>query len=173
MARGQAGEDHVANPVDRLLLAEKRLQGRGQWREANPGAMRIRWPLLVGTSIFDALLHLMYWLNSAELRFSIGLNYRVQIARLDFVPNHEWHDNPIGRARMLGGARIRGPHYHAWTDNRHLSTASALSRELTCARQLPAQIRRWDQAFRWFCGEVGIVLDETPVIEPPPRSTLL
>jgi hypothetical protein len=173
MAQGRQTADHVADLVDRLLRADKRLQGRPDWREGNPGAMRIRWPLLVGTSISDAFLHLMHWPNSAEARFSIGLNYRVQIARLDFVPPHEWHDNPLDRARFLGGARIRGPHYHSWQDNRHLATAAALSRELTCARQLPAQIRRWDQAFRWFCGEVGIVLGDDPVIEPPPRSSLL
>lgn len=134
--------------------------------------MSIRWPLLVGTSISDAFLNLMYWPNSPEPKFGIGLNYRVQIARLDFAPNHEWHDNPINRARLLGGARIYGPHYHSWEDNRHLATAAALSRELTCARQLPAQIKRWDQAFRWFCGEVGIVI-EAEVVEPPPRSSLL
>ena len=173
MARGQTGDDHVANLVDRFLRTEKHPQGRPLWREGNPGDMRIRWPLLVGTSVSEAFLNLVTYPNSPELRFTIGLNFRHQIARIDFVPEYDWHANPPDQVWRLGSAQIHGPHYHAWADNRYLATASALPRELACARPLPAQIRRWEQAFRWFCGEVGILLDEEQIIEPPPRSSLL
>src|SRR5260370_40388790 len=72
MARSQpGGDDHVANLVDRLLAADKRLQGVPQWREGNPGDMRIRWPLLVGSSVSEeAALHLTAFPESPELRFS-------------------------------------------------------------------------------------------------------
>lgn len=173
MAKGQSGDDHVAALVDRLLAAEKHLSGVAEWREGNAGDMRIRWPLLVGSSISEAALHLTAFPNSSELRFSIGLVYRVSIARLDFVANHEIHTNPLNRAESLGPYRVRGPHYHAWEDNRHLATAAALPRELKCARVLPPQIRRWDQAFRWFCDLVSINLGGAAVLDLPPRSRLL
>jgi len=164
MANSHTGDDHVAELVGRLLAVEKRLEGRPSWREGNPGDMRIRWPLLVGTSVSEAFLYLAAFPNSRDLRFTLGLNYRVMIARLDFVPEYEWHDNPLDRIWAVGGPRIYGPHYHAWTDNKYLATAAALPRELTCGRKLPPQIRRWEQAFRWFCDQVGIVLgaDEVP-----------
>jgi hypothetical protein len=175
MARGQTrDDDHVALLVDRLLARPKRLQGVPAWREGNPGDMRIRWPLLIGSSVSeDAALRLTAFPNSAELRFTIAFVFRASIARLDFVPDHEGHTNPLNRAALLDSYRLRGPHYHSWADNRHLATAAALPRELKCARALPPQIRRWEQAFRWFCGEVGISLDDGNIIELPARTRLL
>jgi hypothetical protein len=175
MATSHKGADHVAELVDRLLAAEKRIQGRPSWTEGNPGDMRIRWPILVGTSVAEsAFLYLAAFPNSADLRFTIGLNYRVMISRLDFVPEHEIHTNPLDRVWALEGVwRVHGPHYHSWSDNRHLCTASALPQDLTCARPLSPQIRRWEQAFRWFCGEVGIVLESEEIPDLPVRDRLL
>jgi len=173
MARGHTEDDHVAVLVNRLLAANKTLSGQAEWREGNPGDMRIRWPLLVWSSISEAALHLTAFAISPGLRFSIALVYRVSIARIDFVPDYEGHTNPLNRIGSLGAYRIRGPHYHAWADNRHLATAAALPRELKCARALPPQIRRWEQAFRWFCDQVSIDLSGTAVIDVPPRSRLL
>ena len=63
----------------------------------NPGDMRIRWPLVVGASVSEAFLYLAAFPSLRDLRFTIGLNYRVMIWRLEFVPYYEWHDNPFDR----------------------------------------------------------------------------
>jgi hypothetical protein len=175
MARSsKAGDDHVADLVDRLLADTKRPVGEAVWREGNRDEMRIRWPLLVGSSVSEAALHLTAFPNSAEPRFSIGLVYRACVARLDFVPNHESHTNPLSQGALLDGTyRVRGPHYHAWADNRYLATAAALPRQLLCARELPPQIRKWDQAFRWFCDQVSVGLSGIAIPDLPPRSRLL
>jgi hypothetical protein len=174
MARSKTGDDDVAVLVDRLLAAKKQVAGYPAWREGNRDEMRIRWPLLVGSSVSEAALHLTAFPNSTELRFSIALVYRWCVARLDFVPKHESHTNPLSRREHLGGIyRVREPHYHSWADNRYLATAAALPRELKCARELPPQIRRWDQAFRWFCDQVGVDLSDVEIPELPPRTRLL
>jgi hypothetical protein len=174
MATSHTGAaDHAAELVDRLLAAEKRLQGRPSWTEGNPGEMKIRWPLLVGTSVSEAYLFLAAYPNSPSARFTIGFVYRHMIARLDFLPEHEYHDNPLDRLWSLGASRVYGSHYHSWTDNRYLATATAIPRELTCARVLSPQIRRWEQAFRWFCGEVGIVLGSDEIPDFPAKDRLL
>jgi hypothetical protein len=173
MANSPTGDEHVAVLVDRLLAAKKRVVGDPIWREGNRDEMRILWPLLVGSSVSEAALHLTGFPNSAELRFSIALVYRWCVARLDFVPKHESHTNPLNRKELLGVYRVRGPHCHAWADNRYLATAAALPRELKCARELLPQIRRWDQAFRWFCDQVGIDLSGIDIPDLPPRTRLL
>jgi hypothetical protein len=156
-----------------LLAETKRPVGDVAWREGNRDEMRIRWPLLVGSSVSEAALHLTAFPNSVELRFSIALVYRWCVARLDFVPSHESHTNPLSQRPLGGVYRVRGPHYHAWADNRFLATAAALPRELRCARELPPQIRRWDQAFRWFCDQVYVDLSGVAIPDLPPRTRLL
>jgi hypothetical protein len=59
-----------------LLGAKKRVVGDPIWREGNRDEMRILWPLLVGSSVSEAALHLTAFPDSAELRFSIALVYR-------------------------------------------------------------------------------------------------
>ena len=76
----------------------------------------------------------------------------------------------IGCGLEMGGRF--GPHYHAWADNKYLLYAAASLRELACARKLPPQIRRWEQAFRWFCGETRVVFEPDQFIGLPPRDTL-
>lgn len=136
--------------------------------------MKIRWPLLYESEVSDAELHLTALPNRAELKFTIALVYRWCIARLDFVPDREGHTNPADRAVLLDGThRVRGPHCHSWADNRHLATAAGLPHDLKCARPLPTSIRRWEQAFRWFCGEVNIDLSGIAIPAYPQRTRLL
>jgi len=159
--------------IDQFLATSKTLAGQPIWREGNGnGDKRISWPILVGTSVSEATLGITAYPNRLPSQFTITLNHRACIWRLDFIPPQESHPNPLDRGVLLGGYRIYGPHYHAWADNRHLATAASLPKELLCARSLPRQITRWEQAFRWFCDQVGIALEPSQVIELPPREGL-
>lgn len=167
-------EDHIAYLIDRFLEAEKWLQGIPRWVQPDSSQeWRVRWPLLVGDSISEGFLCLTAYPHLSELRFSITLCYRSCVERLDFIPEYEWHDNPADRGRLLGEYRVWGPHHHAWDDNLHLATAATLPRELTCARKLPKQIRRWEQAFRWFCDRANIRFEPGQMIELPVSETLI
>lgn len=173
MRRGGNSDSTIAALVDQLLAAEKTLQGYPAWQDGHPTDFRIRWPLLVGDSISTAYLALTSSRSTPEVRFSIALIYQACIARVDYLPDYEWHDNPLDRASLLGGSRMFGPHVHAWQDNRHLATAATLPKALDCARALPPQMRKWDQAFRWFCKEVNITLGHDQMIDLPSRKALL
>ena len=162
----------IAALIDQFLAGPKRLAGRPVWRSGNGSDdKRVVWPILVGTSVSEATLGITAYPNRTALQFTITLNLPPCIWRLDFIPPQESHSNPLDRGSMLG-YRVYGPHYHAWADNRHLATAATLPKVLLCARSLPRQITKWDQAFRWFCAAVGIALEPDQVIDLPPREGL-
>lgn len=167
------GRDYVSKLIDAFLAAEKTLQGKAAWLGDGNAERRVRWPLLVGDTVSDAYLQLTAYPNRADQKFTIALIYRVCVERVDWLPEYEWHDNPLDRADRLGGARLHGPHHHAWADNRHLATAAILPKELHCARLVPRQIRRWEQAFRWFCDGTRIGFEHDQMLDLPPRDKLL
>ncbi|MEQ8246377.1 MAG: hypothetical protein RID42_01720 [Alphaproteobacteria bacterium] len=167
-------EPTAAELVDGFLAAPKELAGAPTWVEGSrSGEMRSSLPILVNGESTNAEFCTTAYPEESGLRFTIVLQYRNHcIWRLDFEPDYKRHTNPADRVDSLGGEySIVGPHYHAWNDNRHLSTRSTLP-DMPCARSLPNAIRHWENAFRWFCGETMIAFHE-PVFELPPRGRLL
>ncbi|HUC61190.1 MAG TPA: hypothetical protein VMF53_04475 [Alphaproteobacteria bacterium] len=174
MSPRQEDELSAAAQIDALLAADKELAGVATWVDGNNSDdKRIRWPILVGGRMSAAQLALTAYPNAADPSFTISLIQRTCVWRLDFDPPYRTHDNPIDRAHLLGAARVRGPHYHAWADNRHLATAASLPKTLDCARELPKRIRQWEQAFRWFCAQTKISFEPSQLIGFPPREGLL
>ena len=166
----------VAELVDRLLASNKQLVGLSGWR---PGTrdhdQRLAWPVLVSGETSECVLAATCYPDESPDRFTIALNYSERcIWRVDHeLPSRSPHHNPLDRVVLLDGSyQVQGPHFHSWPDNRYLATVASLPLELSCARALPPQVRGWENAFRWFCGETGI--RQPPEIPSlPPRGRLL
>ncbi len=163
----------VATLVEKYLAAEKELSGIPNWRAGNrDGEQRAVWAVLLG-DVNAGNLDLTAYPDEPSLRFTITLNLPPCIWRLDYDPDFKMHTNPPDRVPPLDDFTIRGPNYHAWDDNKHLVNGSSLPAKLKCARRLKENIRRFDSALRWFCGETNIKLPVGPLIDLPPRSRLL
>ena len=172
MMSGARGH-HIAELVDALLAVDKSLLGNAGWAEGQrPGQRRMDWPVMVEGQTADCKVAAESYPEHDALKFSVSLVYsRHPVWRLDFEPDHTAHFNPPARAGMLGGSVVRGQHYHAWADNRYTATHGSLSKQLPCARPLPSTVQRWENAFRWFLGEVNIA--QPPVVPELPKRTRL
>jgi hypothetical protein len=150
----------VAELVKVLLASDKQLVGLPRWV---PGTrdhdQRQAWPVLVAGETSECVLMATCYPEESADRFTITLNYaRRCIWRVDHeLANRAPHHNPLDRVSLLDGAyEVQGPHFHSWSDNRYLAAVATLPIELPCARALPPQVRGWENAFRWFCGQTGI-----------------
>jgi hypothetical protein len=82
---------------------------------------------------------------------------RQAIARLDFVPLEECESNPLWAAQSGLPGRVCGPHFHSWEHNRsHILGQERW--ELPCREGLPAQVRRFEQAFPWLADKMNLIL---------------
>jgi hypothetical protein len=157
--------------IDALLLGEKALIGYGMWQQGNREGCH-QWSRAVEFlgEISGARLEVKAYLHHESLKFRILLNEQRCIWRLDFA--NDDHTNPL-TSPETPGQPITGPHYHSWADNRRFATSVALPRRLRIARLLPADIRTFEAAFRWFCSEVRISIKATEVPMLPERNVLL
>jgi hypothetical protein len=164
----------IREVVDRLLEAEKRLTGIGEWREERPGVFRFTRAVEFGGEV-AAELTIKAYPRRPQPFFRIVLAMSRAIWRVGFAPN-EAHVNPrLNRFTDVSPPRgiIEGPHYHAWVDNRRFATGTSLPASLKLARFLPDRNRSFEQTLRWFCHEVGIEIGPEDVIVLPARDTLL
>ncbi|QEX16125.1 hypothetical protein FRZ44_14170 [Hypericibacter terrae] len=163
----------VADLVDAFLAAPKRVAAEAAWQQGNrPAEFRALWPILVEDSLVGASMQATAIPNSPEPQFTITLNIPDCVWRLDFEPSWKRHANPMWAAPALGDFVVNGPHFHAWADNSSMASLTQVP-ELLCARALPATVKTWKQALRWFCAETRIELAKTQMIEYPPREGLI
>jgi hypothetical protein len=106
--------------------------------------------------------------TTGQLRFAVrpGLKLgpsisvifnRQAIARLDFVPPDECELNPLWADQLGLPSRVCGPHFHSLEHNRsHVLKHERW--ELQCREPLPAQVRRFEQAFPWLADKVNLAL---------------
>jgi hypothetical protein len=101
---------------------------------------------------------------------TITLVYNRQcVARLDLSPPDECERNPSWAWRFDLPAKVCGFHFHDWNTNRAHVLATG-KWDLPCRSPLPAQIRRFEQAFPWFAAKNNIRLTaEQRQFEPPGR----
>jgi hypothetical protein len=171
--------DDVREAVDTLLSYPKSLAGTAEWRGGTrDGQWRASYALQIEGEHVDASVDLSAYPMipvgfDGEVRFTIGLCCPRCIWRIDFVDKVDGHTNPPGSPAFLDEPTVKGPHYHAWEDNRHLARKTSIPKRLDCARSLPPQTRKWEQAYRWFCQQTNILLPQGPVIELPPKDGLL
>ena len=116
-------------------------------------------------------LEVIAYPNEAD-RFRIVLIYQKAVWRLDYVKN-EAHVNSLNRPPELPSGPIDEPHYHSWIDNRRFAGRATLPSLLKNANVLPANVRSFDSAFRWFCGQTNITVASLDVPGLPTRTTLL
>jgi hypothetical protein len=105
-------------------------------------------------------------------QFRIILIYQKAIWRLDYVKG-EAHINPANASLNLPAGPINEEHYHSWSDNRRFATSAALPKYLKNANVLPGNVRGFDTAFRWFCGQTNIKVTSLDMPILPDRTTLL
>jgi hypothetical protein len=164
---------HVADTIDRLLAAPKALRGRPAWRNwEQHSEARIIWPILIGGEISDAEYVLTAYPRSKPVGFRLMITARANVFRVDFDCEQS-HTNSFDRPPDLYEHVVGPRHYHAWADNRHFATAQTLPKLLLNARPLPARVRTFDQAQRWFCGQTNISLEPDQIVDLPPSDLLL
>jgi hypothetical protein len=164
----------IREVVDKLLEAEKRLAGFGDWREEREDVQRFTRAVECGGELVAELVIKAYP-RKPQPHFRIILAMARAVWRVDHVAS-ERHINPrLNRFTDVSPPRgiIDGPHYHAWADNRRFATRTSLPATLKLARFMPERIRTFEQTFRWFCHEVGIELGPEDIVELPTRDTLL
>lgn len=154
------------------MRAEKTLAGRPDWREVgHRGEHRLVMPVMIDNRPTSAELEINAYPNIRDLRFRVMLRLPQCIWRLDYVDD-EHHVNPMDCWDACGYA-FSEPHYHSWDDNRRFAKPASPPDPMPVARVLPSQIRQFDGAFRWFCGETNIAQMPPGMIELPPRNRLL
>lgn len=159
--------------IDDLISVEKSLEGIPVWQPAgNGGEQRLVMPVFIKGRSSEASVEIDAYPNSPVLRFRIMLNVEKCVWRIDYT-EYERHMNPIDTFEAITPYSFTEPHFHSWEDNRRYCTKSSTPKKLLIARPLPDQIRRFDAAFRWFCGELNISQLPSNMVELPPRTTLL
>lgn len=163
----------VRQVVDAMLAAPKTLAGVADWR-THYGETKARWrkPCLFQGEVTQFEVEVQAYPLSEDLKFRIILIFGKVIWRLDFC-NTDGHVNSLNRPTELPPGPIHDPHYHAWVDNRRFATKVSLPSELDNANILPANVRSFESAFRWFCGETNIVVPTLEMPQLPPRARLI
>ena len=164
----------VSRLVDDLIAAEKEIGGHPDWQhtEYDPTELRMLMPLLIDGVSSGAQIEVKSYPSITPMKFRLMLIMEKCIFRIDFVVD-ETHTNSLDRPSDLYITMIRGPHYHSWYDNKRFCTQSTLPDRLKNARVVPADLRTFDNVFRWFCGELNIVQPPPGYVDLPRRTTLL
>lgn len=158
--------------VDRLLGVLKRPTGEAEWVETLQDDSRLAYPLSLDDELSDAIFTIISYPSLNETQFRLVLSYGRAIWRVDFARGED-HINPLDRPNHLPAGPITEPHYHSWADNRHLASASTLPGRLLNANILPSNVRTYENAFRWFCGETNIAVPQGGVPDLPRGDRLL
>jgi hypothetical protein len=163
----------IQKVVDAFLAREKTLAGAGSWvRDSHERSYRCIRPVEVDGELPGLDLIVKAYPRSHKLQFRIILAYGKAIWRLCYAEDNP-HINSLDRPIDLDLGPITGPHYHSWKDNRHFATLNALPSSLHNARVLPENLRTFESAFRWFCGETRIIVGNHQMLTLPRSDTLL
>lgn len=169
-----AGKPDLRSIVDDFLAADKTLAGTPEWTvELNRFVYRWVCPLAVNGELSGFDFTIKAYPHNSVFTFRIIVSYDKAIWRLDFAYD-EPHTNSFNAPTDIAGNIITDRHFHSWPDNRRFATAKALPAKLHNARNLPSNVQTFENALRWFCGEVRIVdLDGFGIPELPKPGTLL
>ena len=164
----------IRDRVDRLLTAAKTLSGESNFEPLNGDQRKQRWrkTCSVQGEVTPMDLEVQAYPEALNLKFRIVLIYQRAIWRLDFS-NDGIHLNSTNRPVDLEPGPIVDVHYHCWSDNRRFATKTSLPSNLKNARKLPANVRAFDNAFRWFCGQTQITVPTAEIPMLPHRTALL
>ncbi len=163
--------------IDAFVAMDKRLIGADEpptWREGREQGLNewiIKLPLEVAGEQRGQSLMVQAYPNSPSLKFRIAILFEPSICRLDFELACI---HPNAHAEETEGLKaiVKGPHLHAWDDNKRFFYSATLAPKLHNAYEIPTNIRSFDSALRWFCTEYRIELPGSHRIELPTRTTL-
>ncbi len=165
-----SGARHAREVVDDFLACDKTLEGTPVWQEFEEES-RIKLPVAADGLITAATLDVTAYPFENFYPFTITLNFPPCIWRLEHGPGYLRHDNPFEEMSQFERT-LWGAHYHSWVDNRRLAKFNVLPPELEWARSLPNQIRRFEQAIRWFCSETKIIIRNEQILDLPSKGFL-
>jgi len=167
-----AARADIRQVIDSILLVPKEPKGVVEWIETTQGNRRQTYPLLVDGEISDATLTIICYPRERVLKFRLVLSYGRAVWRVDYAFDED-HQNPFNKPENLPIGKIVDPHYHSWHDNRRFATAFTLPFKLYNANVLPANVRTFENTFRWFCGQTNIVVPASGIPELPRSDRLL
>lgn len=159
--------------VEDFLRTEKLLDGPCPlWvRSAYPGELQATWAILDDLRIQSGSLRFRCRQDRSDPSISVIFRDR-PIWRLDMVEQTNCKPNPMGAFGLGLSARVCGPHYHAWPDNRLYIERHGFGR-LPFRRELPRQIRRLNQALAALASEINLTLDGSQRdFDVPPATDL-
>ena len=163
----------VAELITVLLAANKTMYGEPSWQDdPDAGHSRILVLLRIDGESTLADLTIMAYPLEGHNKFRIMINAPKCVWRVDAVSN-EPHVNSLDRPPDLEDHVICEPHYHAWVDNKRFCSERSLPNSLLNARILPTEVRSFDNALRWFCGQTNIAQPAHGLISLPPRTRIL
>ena len=165
------GETSIISLVEAFLQAEKTLEGIWRWSWETRGRVRCIRPIAINGEIGDGSLEIHFYPREKPPKFRISLILQRRVWGLDFDDDRK-HTNSLNRASDAP-ATVFGPHYHSWDDNKRFATKVSLPKEFKNARELPKNVRHYEQALRWFCTQTRILIRNEDIIEPPKPDTLL
>jgi hypothetical protein len=144
--------------------------GVGNFHRGGAYEWRANWPIADSLGIVGPGALRVVVRPGQALGPSISVIFnRQMVSRLNFVPAQECESNPLWAAAVGLPPRVCGPHLHAWDHNR-LHVLDTGEWQLPCREPLPAQIRKFDQAFPWLAARINLVLTpDQRRFEPPPQ----
>lgn len=146
--------------VDRFFVKEKSLAGVGtppQWQPSRDrSGHQTQIPIEVeGVQYGDRLIIRCAPQTGA---FHILITrYDTCVSRLDF-DELQAHTNTIFATEDGLPGIVSGKHFHRWSLNTRFIMANGSLERLKHAEEVPAKIRTFEQALRWFCDETNITL---------------
>lgn len=167
---------HMADVIDSLIAVKKIPRGQPLWSREQNGEHRIKQSIEIKGEISEAVFEVQaYPTYRNPQKFKLNLLARKSVWRVDFDFEYKGHPNPLEKSvpPEIRGIVLDGTHYHSWADNRYLCTAANLPDRLLVARPMPDGIRSFDNALRWFCGKINIVLPANHMIFYPNKDILL
>lgn len=163
----------IAALISDLLAARKTLEGAPDWKDGPyAGEDRLVMPLRIDGVSVGCDLMISAYPYIGHTKFRIMLCADKCIWRIDHVFD-EPHVNSFNRPQDLEEYDFCEPHFHAWTDNSRFATPNSLPDRLENARIMPADVRTFDTALRWFFGQTNIEQPPPGLIVLPPRRRLL
>lgn len=158
--------------VDSFLAdAEKHLDGvQPEWRISARNDYEIQWPIIEGSGLLRSSLRFRVPIDDLDYP-TVSVVFRNEmITRFDKVRPTVCEPNPLAAHKLGLPARVCGPHFHKWSDNRAYVESTG-EWKLPLRRPIPDPITRLQQMFLWFADEIQLTLThEQRMIDTPPRG---
>lgn len=177
MKKASAGgnvDDDLRRLVDEFFAARKTVDPFPQWKPDHRAGEEICVvPISIDGEVVGAL-ELNAYPRERQPSFRILIKFlNGCVCRLDNRTDEGPHYNSLNRPTDMPAGPLYEGHFHTWPDNRRFASMRKLPDHLPNARELPARVRSFESALRWFCDECGIDLSGMEIPDLPPRDRLL